>query len=63
MLTSRTKKRNLFLGILLISMGGFSVVNTLDIHSVAKLYGLLTVCQIGFLLFFLSRISLKPLIK
>jgi hypothetical protein len=41
---------------MLICMGGFSVVNSLDMNEVSKLYGLLFTCQIGFLLFFLSRI-------
>jgi amino acid transporter len=63
MLTIKAKKRTLLLGIVLISIGGFSIVNTLDVHSILKLYGLLTVCQIGFLLFFLRRISLNLLTK
>jgi hypothetical protein len=55
--------RMLLLGIVLISMGGFSIVDTLDIHLLVKLYGLLAVCQVGFLLFFLRRISLQLLVK
>jgi hypothetical protein len=62
-LTSKVKKRTLLLGIVLISIGGFSVVDSLDIHLIVKLYGLLAVCQVGFLLFFLRRISLQILIK
>jgi uncharacterized membrane protein HdeD (DUF308 family) len=56
MLSTQSKKRVLFIGIMLICMGGFSVVNSLGVHNVFKLYGLLFTCQIGFLLFFLSRI-------
>jgi hypothetical protein len=63
MLTSKTKKRTLLLGIVLISIGGFSVVDSLGVHSIVKLYGLLAVCQVGFLLFFLRHISLKLLLK
>jgi hypothetical protein len=59
MLTTQTKKRNLLIGITLISIGGFSVINTLDLNLMLKLYGLLALCQISFLLFFLSRISLR----
>jgi hypothetical protein len=62
-LTNKAKKRTLILGILLISIGGFSVVDSLDVPLTVKLYGLLGTCQVGFLLFFLKRISLKPLVK
>jgi uncharacterized membrane protein SirB2 len=62
-LTIKAKKRTLLLGIVLISIGGFSVIDSLDVHLIAKLYGLLAVCQIGFLLFFLRRISLQSLVK
>jgi uncharacterized membrane protein HdeD (DUF308 family) len=56
MISTQSKKRVLLIGIMLICMGGFSVVNSLDMNEVSKLYGLLFTCQIGFLLFFLSRI-------
>jgi hypothetical protein len=62
-LTNKAKKRTLLLGIALISIGGFSVIDSLDIYLIVKLYGLLTVCQIGFLLFFLRHISLRSLVK
>jgi amino acid transporter len=62
-LTIKSKKRTLLLGIILISIGGFSVVNSLDIHLIGKIYGLLAVCQVGFLLFFLRCVSLKLLLK
>jgi hypothetical protein len=63
MLTTQAKKRMLLLGIVLISIGGFSVVDSLDVNLLLKLYGLLAVCQVGFLLFFLRRISLQSLLK
>jgi hypothetical protein len=63
MLTTQAKKRMLLLGIVLISVGGFSVVDSLDVNLLLKLYGLLAVCQVGFLLFFLRRISLQSLLK
>jgi hypothetical protein len=63
MLTIKAKKRTLLLGIVLISIGGFSVIDSLNINLIVKLYGLLAVCQVGFLLFFLRRISLQSLIK
>jgi hypothetical protein len=63
MLTTQAKKRTLLLGIALISVGGFSVVDSLDVNLLLKLYGLLAVCQVGFLLFFLRRISLQSLLK
>jgi hypothetical protein len=63
MLTTQAKKRTLLLGIVLISIGGFSVVDSLDVNLLLKLYGLLAVCQVGFLLFFLRRISLQSLLK
>lgn len=53
----------LLLGIVLISIGGFSVIDSLDVNLLLKLYGLLAVCQVGFLLFFLRRISLQSLLK
>jgi hypothetical protein len=56
-----TKQRILLIGIALISLGGFNVVNTLDMSLMFKLYGLLLTCQVGFLLFFLSRVRLKKL--
>jgi uncharacterized membrane protein SirB2 len=63
MLTAQTKKRTLLIGITLISIAGFSVVDTLDTNLTLKLYGLLAMCQIGFLLFFLSRISFRSILK
>jgi hypothetical protein len=63
MLTTQAKKRTLLLGIVLISISGFSVVDSLDVNLLLKLYGLLAVCQVGFLLFFLRRISLQSLLK
>jgi hypothetical protein len=63
MLTTQAKKRTLLLGIVLISIGGFSVIDSLDVNLLLKLYGLLAVCQVGFLLFFLRRISLQSLLK
>jgi hypothetical protein len=64
MLTPQTKKRVLLLGIALISLGSLTVVESLDLNLTLKLYGLLATCQIGFLLFFLSRIRLsKPSLK
>jgi hypothetical protein len=63
MLKAQTKRRNLLIGIALISIGGFSVIDTLDINLILKLYGLLALCQISFLLFFLSRISLRSFLK
>jgi hypothetical protein len=62
-LTPQAKKRTLLLGIALLSIGGFSAVDTLDINFMLKFYGLLAVCQFSFLLFFLSRVSLKDVIK
>jgi hypothetical protein len=63
MLTTQAKKKTLLLGIVLISIGGFSVIDSLDVNLLLKLYGLLAVCQVGFLLFFLRRISLQSLLK
>jgi hypothetical protein len=63
MLTTQAKKRTLLVGIVLISIGGFSVIDSLDVNLLLKLYGLLAVCQVGFLLFFLRRISLQSLLK
>lgn len=63
MLTTQAKKKMLLLGIVLISIGGFSVIDSLDVNLLLKLYGLLAVCQVGFLLFFLRRISLQSLLK
>jgi hypothetical protein len=42
-----------------MSLGGFSVVNTLDVNLMIKLYGILFTCQLGFLLFFLSRVRFR----
>jgi hypothetical protein len=61
MLTPQTKKRVLLVGIALVSLGSLSVVESLDLNLVLKLYGLLATCQIGFLLFFLSRIRFTQL--
>ena len=63
MLTAQAKKRTLLIGIMLISVAGFSVVDTLDVNLTLKLYGLLGMCQIGFLLFFLSQISFRSFLK
>jgi amino acid transporter len=57
--TAKQKKKILLSGIALISLGGFSVVNSIEATSLAKAYGVLFVCQIGFLLFFLSRIRFR----
>ncbi|WP_404789761.1 hypothetical protein [Altericista sp. CCNU0014] len=59
MLTPQTRKWVLLLGIAFISLGSLSVVESLDLNLTLKLYGLLATCQIGFLLFFLSRIPLN----
>jgi amino acid transporter len=59
MLPAKQRRTALFLGIAIISLGGFSIVNSLEIMLPFKAYGILTVCQIGFLLFFLSRIRFK----
>jgi hypothetical protein len=63
MLTTQAKKHTLLLGIALISIGGFSVIDSLDINLAMKLYGFLTVCQFGFLLFFLRPISLRLFLR
>jgi uncharacterized membrane protein SirB2 len=57
--SAKQKKKILLSGIALISLGGFSVVNSIEATLPAKAYGVLFVCQIGFLLFFLSRIRFR----
>jgi uncharacterized membrane protein SirB2 len=57
--TISTKKQILLIGVALMSLGGFSVVNTLDVNLMIKLYGILFTCQLGFLLFFLSRVRFR----
>jgi hypothetical protein len=59
MLPARQRKTILLSGIALISLGGFGVVNSLEMMPLLKAYGALFVCQTGFLLFFLSRIRFK----
>jgi uncharacterized membrane protein SirB2 len=59
MLSAKQKKKILISGIALISLGGFSVVNSVEATLLIKAYGVLFVCQIGFLLFFLSRIRFR----
>lgn len=59
MLTLKQKKQVLLAGIFILSLLGFSVVNSLDKNLVLQAYGLLFVCQIGFLLFFLNKIFAK----
>jgi hypothetical protein len=54
-----TKKRILLIGIALISLSGFSIVNSLDVNLAVKLYGFLLTCQVSFLLFFLSRVRFR----
>jgi amino acid transporter len=61
--STQGKKRILLIGIAFISVVGFSVINTLDVNLILNLYGLLAICQVGFLLFFLSRISFRSLLK
>jgi hypothetical protein len=62
-LTAKNKKRILLIGIVLVNIGGLSVINSLDISLILELYGLLALCQVSFLLFFLSRISLRSLLR
>ncbi|MGB7416456.1 MAG: hypothetical protein WA902_19790 [Thermosynechococcaceae cyanobacterium] len=59
MISPRSKKRILLVGIALICMGGFSVVYSLDINVTLTCIGLLLACQAGFLLFFLSRVRFR----
>jgi uncharacterized membrane protein SirB2 len=57
--SAKQKKKILLSGIALISLGGFSVVDSIEATVLTKAYGVLFVCQIGFLLFFLSRIRFR----
>ncbi len=59
MLSLKRKKQILLGGIFLISIFGFSVVNSLEANVVLQMYGLLFTCQIGFLLFFMNKIFAK----
>jgi uncharacterized membrane protein SirB2 len=59
MLSAKQKKKILLSGIAVISLSGFSVINSVDATLLVKAYGVLFVCQMGFLLFFLSRIRFR----
>ncbi|MCG9891189.1 MAG: hypothetical protein MH252_08940 [Thermosynechococcaceae cyanobacterium MS004] len=55
-LSIKRKKAILLSGIAAISLGGFGVINSIEMTPLVKAYGVLFVFQLGFLLFFLSRI-------
>jgi uncharacterized membrane protein SirB2 len=57
--SAKQRKTILLSGIAIISLGGFSVVYSAETMLLVKAYGVLFVCQIGFLLFFLSRIRFR----
>jgi uncharacterized membrane protein SirB2 len=59
MLSAKQRKKILLSGIAIISLGGFGVVNSVETTLLVKAYGVLFVCQIGFLLFFMSRIRFR----
>jgi uncharacterized membrane protein SirB2 len=59
MISAKQKKKILLSGIAIISLGGFGVVNSVETTLLVKAYGVLFVCQIGFLLFFMSRIRFR----
>jgi uncharacterized membrane protein SirB2 len=55
--SAKLRKKILLSGVALTSQGEFSVANSIEATLLAKAYGVILICQIGFL--FLSRIRFR----